>query len=695
MAKKGISRREFLFTSAMACAGVVIAACAKPEVVTVIEEKVVKETVVVEKEVEKQVEVEKVVTATPVPKAKEAPMLQQLVQEGKLPPLEQRLPTNPLVVKEPWSQIGKYGGTLRVGWTAATFASFYIYMYGQSPLQWREGGHAVGPGLAESWETNANASEWTLHFRKGLRWSDGQPFTVDDILFWWEDMALNTECPEAIPSWAMSGGKPMEAIKVDDHTITFKFVAPVPILDFQLASFPHFGSTQCPVPAHYMRRFHPKYSDYKDFATFNEKVWDLDPERPVMYEWRNVQIDPGQRIVLERNPYCWWVDAEGNQLPYIDRIDIKRVEDAEVLKLQITAGQIDYSRVGMKLSALPLLKDNEERGKYVTDLRNSGAGGLPAWGININQPDPEKREIYNKKEFRRALSHAIDRLRIKRLVYFGLGGAPSTGTVSPSTGNFHRSEEGKRIFREWRDHAVAYDPKKAKALLDEIGIVDQNGDGWREMPSGAPLKITIYGAADWSEEGEMMKEDWQAIGLDASHAIVPGPAVATDWITGKGDIRVYGGGAPDGPDILEYAPWIVSYGNGGRWAPLYGQWMALEGTAREGVDADKPPRERKPPWDEPSQGDPTRRMWELYKKAIVEPDMVKRDQLLFDIVRIHIDEGPFFLGMIAEVPVVMIRARRLKNVPRMEEVPFGGWGGHVSCQPGATEYFSHSYIDEA
>jgi peptide/nickel transport system substrate-binding protein len=695
MTKDGMTRRQFLFASAMACVGVSLAACAKPEVVTVVEEKVVKETVVVEKEVEKKVEVEKIVTPTPVPISREAPMLEDLVKAGQLPPLAERLPVNPLVIKEAWSTIGKYGGTLRVGWTGTDFAAFWIYMYGQSPLQWRQGGVSVGPGLAESWETNDDASEWTMHLREGLKWSDGHPFTADDFIFWWEDMALDTDCPEAIPGWAMSGGEPMQMVKVNDTTLKLQFAAPSPIFDFRWAAFPRSGESECPAPAHYMKQFHPKYSDYKDFETFNQKVWHLDVDRPVMFEWHPVQIEPGQRMVLERNPYCWWIDAEGNQLPYIDRIDIKRVEDAEVLKLQITAGQIDYVREnGLVLRDLTLLKDNEERGKYVTDLRNGGGGGTPAWGINHNQPDPEREQVYKMKEFRRALSHAIDRMRVKRLVFFGLGGPPSTGCVSPNTGNYNRSEAGKAIYRQWRDNAVEYNPDKSKQLLDDIGVVDKNGDGWRQLPSGAELKVIIVNQPAWSECGELMAEDWQAVGLNATNAIIPGAAANTDWINGNGDIRIYGGGAPDGPDILEYAPWIISYGNGGRWAPLYGQWMALEGTPREGINADKPPRERQPAWEEPPVGDPTRRMWELFKQAIVEPDMMKRDQLLFDITQIHIDEGPFFLGMIADVPVVMMRSRRLKNVPRMEEVPFGGWLGHVSCQPGATEYFGHWYLDD-
>jgi peptide/nickel transport system substrate-binding protein len=113
------------------------------------------------------------------------------------------------------------------------------------------------------------------------------------------------------------------------------------------------------------------------------------------------------------------------------------------------------------------------------------------------------------------------------------------------------------------------------------------------------------------------------------------------------------------------------------------------------VDADKPPRERQPPWEEPAADDPNARMWEIYKQAIREPDMQKRDQLVFDIVRIHIDEGPFLLGMIADIPRVVIIGNRLKNAPTAEEIPLGGWlGPWVVAQPGAITYPEQYYLEE-
>ena len=161
----------------------------------------------------------------------EAPQLAAMVAAGDLPPLEERIPNDPLVIDLPWIEVGQYGGTLKRTTTSSNLQDTANYMYGHSPLHWEEGGTAVGPGLARAWESNTDATEWTFYFREGTRWSDGQPFTVDDILFWWEDMAANPDHPMAMPAWTLVGGQPMTAEKIDDYSIRFKFAASSPLIE--------------------------------------------------------------------------------------------------------------------------------------------------------------------------------------------------------------------------------------------------------------------------------------------------------------------------------------------------------------------------------------------------------------------------------------------------------------------------------
>ncbi len=236
----------------------------------------------------------------------EAPQLAEMVAAGDLPPLEERIPNDPLVIDLPWIEVGKYGGTLKRTTTRADFRSTSAYMYGHSPLHWEEGGTAVGPGLARAWESNADATEWTFYFREGTRWSDGQPFTVDDILFWWEDMAANPDHPMAMPAWTLVGGQPMTAEKIDDYSIRFTFVSPSPLIERELAAFVNGGISGNfgPYPRHYLEQFHPDYSDAADYEEFTEKQdWWINPDRPVLNAWMPVTLDPGNRLILERNPY--------------------------------------------------------------------------------------------------------------------------------------------------------------------------------------------------------------------------------------------------------------------------------------------------------------------------------------------------------------------------------------------------------
>ena len=131
----------------------------------------------------------------------------------------------------------------------------------------------------------------------------------------------------------------------------------------------------------------------------------------------------------------------------------------------------------LSLRDIAVYKDNEEEGNYRLELWDNGAGGAPAWGINWNFPEPEKQSVYRKVEFRRALSHGIDRERIRKLTFFGLGGPASTAVDSINSRQYYSSPRGKELLEQLLNLAVEHDPEKAGSLLDEAGVTDQNEDG--------------------------------------------------------------------------------------------------------------------------------------------------------------------------------------------------------------------------
>lgn len=605
----------------------------------------------------------------------EAPVLASRVAAGELPPVSERLPQNPLVI-EPIERIGQYGGTWRRITTSPNFADVLLLMYGHSLLRWADDGQSIALGLAEEVGSNEDLTVWTVRLREGVRWSDGQPVTVDDILFWWNDMVLNPQYPEPVPPWGTIGDELLVLEKVDDYTLRFVYPSPVPVFETYMALWVNGpDGDRLIVPSHYMKQFHPDHSDHANFDTFDQQTEWPNPDYPVLTAWRPVEYRSGDRLVLERNPYYYAVDPEGNQLPYIDQIQVRHAANLEVVKLEIINGNVDMQlRPYIGLDDVALLRQNEAQGDYRTLLWGSGSGTGVTYFPNVNHPDPEKAELYQNAKFKRALSHAINRDRINRLVYFGLG-ENTTGTFSPNTRDFHLSERGQEVYQAWRDSYVTHDPDRARELLDEVGVVDQTGDGWRNLPNGAPLTLRIDQSSavgsEYINANQFLREDWEAVGLrtvvnpvDPSHLTV---------MRHNGEFDIHNSWEIGGvAEITSFPHWLIPI-NQDRWAPLYGRWYSLRGTPIEGADQDSAPHDRRPPWEEPPEDSVYMRLYALYEQALVEPDEIRRTHLMLDAIQLHIDEGPFIIGTAANYPRPLIAKNNFHNVPTAEQLALGGW----------------------
>jgi ABC-type transport system substrate-binding protein len=618
----------------------------------------------------------------PPAKLKEAPSLADLVKAGDLPPVAERLPEHPYVLPHRWATTGKYGGSMRLVSESTDGWDMKEYMYGHSPLRWLNDGLDLGPGLAESWESNEDASEWTFHFRAGLKWSDGEPWTTEDIMFWWEDMVINEEYAEGIPDEARSGkGTIAKLTAPDDVTLVMTFDAPAPMVPDMIANWVNRGiAASWMEPKHYMKQFHPKYN--KDVPENWAEIFDAkrnattNPESPTMTGWLLKSRREGRSATFERNPYYWVVDKEGNQLPYVDTLNFGVVANPETRKLQIQNGQFDYVHgafAGLNLGDVSGIKATQSKNQLDMILWDSGSGTGSIFFFSLDYQDAKMRDLIRMKEFRQALSLAYNRAEVRKAIYFNTGDL-TTGGYGPKTREFHRGD-GMAVYKQWRDSWVDYDPSKAEAMLDEIGVVDSDGDGKREMPDGTKLVVRLEYPADEDPSGEHMqknnilKKSWDAIGIDTRLSPVSPEALDDQWAQGKLMTKTAWETSTltFGADLLWLMPMEPS-----RWAPLQGQFYTVRGTPVEKQQLDVDPYKRTPPRMEPEKGGPIEQLWDLADRARVEPDAVARDKLFWDMVKIHVDEGPFFMGAVANFPRVELVKQGLRNVPTREQTALGG-----------------------
>jgi peptide/nickel transport system substrate-binding protein len=443
----------------------------------------------------------------------EAPMLQDQVAAGALPPVEERLPVEPLVVV-PVESIGKYGGT----WHRAFLGVKDFHALGRliydTILRWpRNPADPIGPGLANEWTWSADGKELTIYLREGLKWSDGHPFTVDDIIFWWEDIEKDTNITSAIHSEWVVNGKPMELEKINDITIKLKFDGPNGLAESVGLAF-HGG--QWPLgferfgffaPRHYLEQYHPKYNSAVDYATFEDKAFNFNTELPVMYAWKVARWDPGgTEMVAERNPYYWKVDPEGNQLPYIDQIHYSLVETNEAINLKGVAGDLDMQHRRIDFAKYTVYQENAAAGKYHTLLWSTAAASNITIFPNQSYSDSKYRELLQTLEFRQAISVLIDRDLINEVAFLGQG-IPRTITVVRDSPLFQGDIE--TYFAE-------YDVVKAQSLLEGIGL-KKGSDGFYTFADGSPIELIIEGTDAVSGASldtlELVAESWNSAGL--------------------------------------------------------------------------------------------------------------------------------------------------------------------------------------
>jgi len=447
----------------------------------------------------------------------ESPMLAEQAGAGTLPPLRNRLPDDPFVI-EPAERTGKYGGTLRC-FTRDVDAVRGI----EPPLTMDPEVSIVLPNLASGWKYSEDARTLTLSLRQGLRWSDGHPFTSAAFVFWHQHISLNKELtPAQSLRWQGASVTAEDAL-----TVSFRFLDPHPYFAAELA---HHGDVFY-APGHFLKDFHTdfvakevidarvKEEEFMSWAAYFNSVRAnrmAEPNGvPVMYAYTLTRKSPTLQV-WERNPFYPKIDPEGNQLPYMNRIQVMMVENKEVIAAKTATGQVHFSGNSIETQDIALFKMGQRANNYRTYVWNRIYGVDVVIQPNLTCLDPELRDMFRDFRFRKALSFAINREEINTIVYFGRA-TPRQTTVIPSS----------RFFEpEFADAYIEYRPDEARRLLDEMGIQDRNIDGIRERHDGKPLSITLEFFDFETPKGitmELVSEYWRDIGIQLNlKQVAPG-----------------------------------------------------------------------------------------------------------------------------------------------------------------------------
>ncbi len=612
----------------------------------------------------------------------ETPFLAELVEEGLLPPVAERVGPQPTVVEGP-EGIGKYGGTWYrvassegdVGVISWRFAAGHL-------LRWSPLGYPLKPHLAKDWEVSDDRREYVVYLREGVRWSDGEPFTARDILYWWEH---EVEHFEQRPPFMTIRGELGDIEKIDRYTVRFTFPHPNGLFPEKLAKYTPWA------PEHYLKPFHPEIGDPEKRAAMM-RVQDVpsersayfrlkdnrNPEHPRMWPWvpRSYQGTPPYEFV--RNPYYWVVDTQGNQLPYVDRM-LMDLRSEDMISVTAAAGDITMQLRHIRYDDYTLYMDQRDRNDYDVYHWFQGSRSVFCVFPNLNRmvyedrPDTKwKNKYLNKKEFRQALSLAINREEIITADYDGQT-EPAQLDPGPESA-FHNP----RLFKSFTDH----DPDRANALLDEIGLDRRDGEGYRMFPDGTRMTLNLH-VTDYTGTGpaQFLTTHWSEVGV----RVVLQERARSLWQRQQSglehDLTVWMGESEFYPLVepRNFVPTVMH----SFFAPGYASWYQLGGLYGH-PEADERPLALEPPQDHP-----LRRSMEILDEALGIEDIDEQVRVFNEALEIAAD-NVWTINISTPPPQLVIVHRGFRNVPQNAIV------GHVFNTPsnaGIESYFFEEPYD--
>ncbi|MBQ0716597.1 MAG: ABC transporter substrate-binding protein [Sulfitobacter litoralis] len=606
------------------------------------------------------------------PVLRESSFWAQEVNAGSLPHVQDRIPSEPLVVdlEAKGRSFGRQGGTLRT-LISRTKDVRQMVVYGYARLVGYQPDYTLAPDILAAVDVE-EGRKFTLHLRPGHRWSDGIPFTSDDFRYWWENVANDPDItPSGPPDFMIVDNRLGKVTFPDEHTVVFEWQIPNPnFLPLLAQASPPFIYR----PAHYLKQFHQKFADpdtlvekvkaarVKSWAALHNKrdnMYKFDnPALPTLQPWINTSDKDSSRKLFVRNPYFHRVDSRGVQLPYIDVVQMT-VVGGGLIAAKANAGEVDLQARGLDFPDVAILKKGEaDGGKYRTLLWANGAASQIAIYPNLNFADPVWRDVMRDVRFRRALSLGIDRRMINRALYFGLASEGGMSALSQSA-----------LYNDDNTHSwSAMNLAHANALLDDMGLTERTPAGLRELPDGRPMEFVIETAGERSEEENalaIITDTWRDLGirlimrpLDRDilrNRIYAGRTMASVWYGWDNGLP----GPSTSPSYLaptnqEFFAW-----------PMWGQYYQTVGQAGS-----------------PPDMQPAKRLMLLANDWNHTDDPQMREDIWKRMLAIHAEQQ-FAIGVLAEAPQPVVVSNDLMNVPE-----HGIW----AFDPGA--HFGIHRIDE-
>lgn len=583
-----------------------------------------------------------------------------------LPPLEERLPAEPLVVV-PYDSIGTYGGTLRALSNATEAGtSDFLSVRHVNLVRYSDDLQTIVPNVAKSWEWNDDFTQLTFHLREGHKWSDGAPFTSADVKFWYDNLALDPKVIEKPKDYVLVAGERMTVDTPDDLTVVFNLPSPKPGLLAHFAT--HFA--QGFQPKHFLSQYHPDINPDADAlaqecgfetgleviaAYYGNSDW-TDTPTPMLNSPDKVDCLPkatyptleshiyvsdtteGRKLVA--NPYFFMVDTTGQQLPYISRQDELYANDNEVRILKLVNGEVDYKSQSLTLAAAPILLENQEKGDFTVQLKPTIA--MPTFSFNMTAEDEAKRAVFGDVEFRKAMSLAINRDELNEVSFFGqgepkqyIGFSPTPSFVDP---------ELTTLYAE-------YDPEQAKSLLDGIGMTDTDGDGFRELPNGDKLVLNMQFATQGigGEVVELVAQYWSDVGIQTTVKEVTPDEYRSAQSSNQLDVGMWEKGQPTAIVMGNKELFVPPFENyfGHRTAMLWAEWVDSDGA--RGVEP--------PEWVKTMMDD-----IDAFQGAV--PGSDEQSEIGARLARSMAENLPF-IGTV-QAPNVIYHRNALKNVPEFK-----------------------------